>query len=265
MQRADAAVEVAVAVSDGATRIDTLFQRGSGKCILPTMPGAVPEAVLINTAGGVTGGDRIRWHCTARDGAELVVTTQAAERIYRSTGPEALITTELRLGRGARLAWLPQETILFDAARLRRRLAVEMAADATLLALEPLILGRRAMGEIVVNAALTDHWRIRRGGRLAYADALRLVPPVTDLLARPGTCGGARALATLVFVAPDAASRLDPARARLAGFEAVEAAASTYNGLLSLRFAAPDFAPLRSALAAILPIFGAVPPRVWSV
>lgn len=265
--RAEGKAEVVAERRGAATRLARLYQRGSAKCLMPRLAGGC-EAVFLNTAGGITGGDRLEWAAEARPGAALVVTTQAAERVYRARAPEVgRVETRLRLGPGARLDWLPQETILFDGAALERTLTVEMAADATLLALEALILGRTAMGETVAAAHLTDGWRIRRVGRPVYADALRLTGRVAETAARPALLGPHRALASLVYVAPDAEARLGEARALLAAAGAgVEAGVSAWDGLLALRLLAPDGQVLRRALVTFLSGFRAVPlPRFWTI
>jgi urease accessory protein len=267
LQRARGRAEIAVSLRRGAIRLDRLYQEGCAKAILPRTHGPVPEVVLINTAGGVTGGDRIDWRLAVGPGAALVATTQAAERVYRSTGGPAQVTTRLELGAGARLDWLPQETILFEAGRLERRLEVEMAEDASLTALEALVLGRAAMGETVATGGFSDQWRIRRAGRLVHAEALRASGDLAAATAGAATLGGARALATLVHLAPGAEARLDEVRRRLAdtGTGAVTAAASAKPGLLVVRFLAPGAQALRAALIRFLMGFRAAAlPRVWS-
>jgi urease accessory protein len=221
--------------------------------------------VLINTAGGVTGGDRIEWLLAAGTGASLVATSQAAERVYRSAGGAARIETRLALAPGASLDWLPQETILFQDGRLQRRLEVEMAEDARLTALESLVLGRAAMGETVTRGAVSDQWRIRRGGRLVHAEALRLDGDLAAAAVGAATLGGGRGLATLLHVAPGAQHRLDEARALLAGCADVAAAASAKPGILVVRFLAAEARALRAALIRFLMEFRATPlPGVWS-
>ena len=263
--RARGRVEVAVARRRGASRLARLGAAGSARCLVPRVPGRV-EAVLVNTAGGITGGDRFDWRAEAQENAALTVTTQAAERIYRAeAGQIAWVRTRLTLGPGASLAWLPQETILFDRGALERRLEVEMAPDARLTALEPLVLGRAAMGETVRAAHLVDHWRIRRDGRLVYADTLRLSGPVAEITARLATWGGHRAGASLLHVAPDAGDRVDAVRASLADHTAVEGGASAWDGMLAIRLLAPDGHTLRRAILALLPRLGAVPPRPWTM
>lgn len=221
------------------------------------------EGVLINTGGGMTGGDRLSLDVLVRDGAAATLTTQAAEKIYRSRGADVEIAIRLDLRAGARLDWLPQEQILFDRARLSRTLDVDMAGDATLTLLESTFFGRTAMGEALRDAAFRDRWRIRRDGRLALAEDVRLEGDVAARLARPAVGAGARAIATLVHVAPDAEARLEPLREILAG-AACECGASAWNGLLVARFLHADAAALRADLARILQAFrGARLPRSW--
>ncbi|PZQ47799.1 MAG: urease accessory protein [Rhodovulum sulfidophilum] len=265
LQRAQGRAEVAMTRARDATRLRRLYQQGCAKALLPRVHGGTPEAVLINTSGGITGGDRLDYGVVLDPGAALTVTTQAAERVYRSSGGVGSVSVELALGAGARLDWLPQETILFEGGRLARRLAAEVAADAELTVLESVVLGRAAMGETLADATLTDHWRLRRDGRLVHAEALRLGPDIAAATAGRATLGGARAFATLVHLAPAAQDRLDQARALIDGI-GVAAAASARPGVLILRFLAPDAAPLRAALFRFLMAFRGAPlPRVWSL
>ncbi len=222
------------------------------------------EAVLVNTGGGVAGGDSYRIDLALGAGAAVEATTTAAEKIYRSDGPAARIDTTLALEAGARLAWLPQETILFDSARLERTLTIDMADDAELLAVETLVFGRLAMGETRIEARLADSWRLKRGGRLVFADATRLdhAGATLDSL----TSGrGARAVATLLAAGPDIAARIDPLRTALeAGGDAVEAGASAFDGLVVARLLSPSPSQLRAvAIAAIVALSGREPPRLW--
>ncbi len=260
-------------VKRGATRLDRLYQQGCAKAILPSVHGGIPEAVLINTSGGITGGDKLSYATSVGAGAALTVTTQAAERVYRSTGDFGLMDVTLTLGAGARLDWLPQETILFEGGRLARRLTVDMAEDARLTLLETVVLGRAAMGETLAEAAITDHWRINRGGALIHAEALRIGPDVRVAARGRAALNGARAFATLIHAGPGAEDRIGEARSLLAAAResgapgsAVAAAASAKPGLLILRFLAPDAAPLRAALIHFLMAFRGAPlPRVWSL
>ncbi|GJE43417.1 urease accessory protein UreD [Methylobacterium soli] len=255
----------------GPTRVVDLFESGPSRLRFPRNQGPRPEGILVNTAGGIACGDTFRVDVALEAGADLVLTTTAAEKIYRSDGPVSRIANHLSLGPGARLAWLPQETILYDRARLARRFEADLAADARLLVGETLLFGRSAHGERVTRGLISDVWRIRRAGRLVYADNLHLDGPIADWLARPALGGGARALATLLDIAPDAESRLDAARAHLDALGTntsggVEAGASAWNGFLVVRLLAPDADALRRAVAGFfLRYRGEALPRVWQM
>jgi urease accessory protein len=265
LQRARGRAEVAVSLRRGGVRLDRLWQEGCAKALLPRSHAPVPEVVLVNTAGGVTGGDRLDWRLAVGPGAALNATTQAAERVYRSAGGAARVSTRIELGAGASLAWLPQETILFDAARLERTLDADLAENASLTALEIIVLGRGAMGETVRTGLLSDQWRLRRGGRLVHAEALRAEGDLARATAGAATLGGARAVATLVHAAPGAETCLAAARALLGTADGVAGAATAKPGILILRFVAADPRPLRGALMRFLMAFRAAPPpRVWS-
>lgn len=196
--RGTVAVEVGPAGPNGATRIRRLHQGGSLKLRFPRMRTARAEAVLVNTAGGLAGGDRIEQRFAVEPGGDLVVTTQAAERVYRShDGTHARVATELRIGDGACASYLPQETILFDGGRLHRRLDVECTATSGLLLCESVVLGRSESGERVRGGALRDSWRVRCDGRLVFAEELDLGGDWTAL-GRAPMLGEARAFATLL-------------------------------------------------------------------
>jgi urease accessory protein len=248
----------------GRTRLEVLYQQGAAKIRLPRVPAGDPlEAVLLNTAGGVTGGDRLAFEVTAGEGARAVATTQAAERVYRRTSGVAEIETTLSVAAGGRLDWLPQETILFDKSGLARRLTADVAPDAILLAIESLVLGRAAMGERVRQVFATDAWRIRRGGRLVFADTVRLDGDAHTRMAGGATGGGAAAFATVVLVAPMAERMLDLARAALA-VTSVEGGVSAWNGLLVARMIAAGGQALRAGLIPLVEALrGAPMPRVW--
>jgi urease accessory protein len=265
LQRASGCIRLGFRRADGGNALSTLFQQGSAKVRFPKVPaGLPPEAVIINTAGGLTGGDRFTIDVAVATEAAATVTTQACEKVYRSPGGNAAIETTLRLEAGARLDWLPQETILFDQGRLARQLCVDMAADATLLAAESVIFGRTARGESVREGFWRDRWRIRRDGRLVFADCTTLEGALADVLRRPAVLAGRCAMATILYVAPDAASTLAALRARLKASPA-EAGASTRDGLLVARIAAADGAALRTTLiSAFAALRGDRPmPRVW--
>ena len=262
-QRSEGRIALSAVRLGGATRALRIAESGAARVRLPRVPGSALEGVIINTAGGIACGDRFAVEASAGPGADLVLATPAAEKIYRSDGPAAEVTVRLALEDGAALAWLPQETILFDAARLRRRFDADLAENARLTAFETLVFGRAASGEEVANGLVEDRWRVRRGGRLVYAETFRLAGPIAALLDQPPIGGGARALATFLYVAPDAEARLEEARAHLAESDCA-CGASAWNGLLAVRFLSREAAGLRAAATRFIEAFrGAPMPRVW--
>lgn len=244
------------------TVLDDFRLSGSCRVLFPRRRDAVLEAVLLNTSGGVTGGDVLETVATAGAGTALTLTTQAAERAYRSidTRP-GRIQTRLTLDQGARIDWLPQETILFDGSALRRSLDIHMARDARLLMVEPMIFGRTAMGETLRNATLQDHITVFQGDQLVFADRVRLSGDVQAHLDRPAIAGGARATAAVLLAAPNAESYLD----RLRGMLPDNCGASLIReGLLFARLLAPDGHALRQILIPVLrALRGADLPRTW--
>jgi urease accessory protein len=259
LPRAQGRIHAGFALRAGTTRLARLHQAGSGKAMLPPGPGC--ELVLLNTSGGLTGGDRMEIEVAQEPGTRLMVTTQTAERAYRSVTGRARVLARYSLGAGAHLDLLPQETILFDQAALAREQEVALAGDATCLWIETLILGRAAMGEVVRRLDLSDRRRISRDGRPVFVENLRLDDAV---LARDGAAllAGCRAFATLVLVAPDAADRLARAREALGQ----DGAASAFDGKLVARLMAGDGWPLRQTLLRLIKAVRPGPlPRVWQI
>jgi urease accessory protein len=234
-----------------------LRDEGAAKCRLPR---GSSDAILINTSGGLAGGDRVEIRAEAGAGAALTLTSQAAERVYRTLGPAAHVSVDLSAEAGARLFWLPQETILFEGASLTRRISVDLAEDATFLAAEAMVFGRRAMGEHVNGIQLRDRWSIRRAGTLIHAEALALGP---DFPSTPATLEGAHAVATVLLVSAGAERLLDQVRALLGPRDG----ASAWNGKLIARCVADDSLALRKTLVPLLSacVGPSAMPKVWSL
>ncbi len=264
LQRAQGHARIAFRRVEERTRLLEFYQQGCCKVRLPRPePGRPVEAVLLNTSGGITGGDRLEYEIAVGAGAELVVTTQAAERIYRSPAGPGFVVNRLNVAAGAALDWLPQETILFDRCGLDRRLEVDLAGDATALLAETIVFGRGAMGEAVRTLELTDRWRVRRDGALVFADGIVVNGDATAILAGGATASAATAIGSLVFVAPDAPRRLEEVRAVL-GECAGETGASAWPGLLNVRFVAASSQILRADLRRVAEALRRRPlPRVW--
>ena len=260
--RAVGRIALAVRAGAGVTRRARLREEGSLRVRCPGPASAELEAVLVNTAGGVAGGDRLTLDVTVEPGARLIVTTAAAEKVYRTLEPAATMDVKLEVGAAAALAWLPQETILFDRARFDRTIDIELAADARLLLAEAIVFGRSGMGEAVGDGALFDRWRLRRDGRLIHAEAMRLDGAVTAKLAQPAVANGGIALATVLAVPADegTAASVRALGDRLHG----EVGVSAWNGFAVARLCAADGAALRRDLIAVLTALRGMPlPRLW--
>lgn len=263
--------------SDGRTRLQRLYQDGSAKIRLPAVQGDPLEAVLINTAGGMTGGDRLGWTIEVGAGASASITTQACEKVYRAAADRAQTSVGLRVGPGGRLAWLPQETIVFDRAAFARTLDVDLAEDAEALVLEATLFGRLAMGERTVRGSFHDRWRVRQGGALIHAEDFRVGPDIAATLQRPAATGGALAVATLLLVSPQAESLLEAARAiigdpRISGPIISDWGGASFwsvgrSGKLLARLTAGDGYQLRKRLVPLVELLNgrAGLPKLWSL
>ncbi len=258
--RAVGGITLAVRASGAVTRRARVREDGPLRVRCPGPISDELEAVIVNTGGGVAGGDRLRLDVTVEPGARLVVTTAAAEKVYRTLEAAATIDVKLSVGAAASLAWMPQEMIVFDRARLKRAIDIDLAADARLLLAEAIVFGRSGMGEAVHEGFLFDRWRLRRGGRLIHAEAMRLDGAVANKLAQPAVAKGGIALATVLIVPGEEAAGVRALGNRLRG----EAGASTWNGLTVVRLCAPDGAALRHDLLAVLAVLRGAPlPRLW--
>jgi len=264
-QRAVGELRVSFKRRGEATVLDGLRQAGCLKARFPNCatPGWL-DATMLNTGGGVVGGDRLDLAFSAGVDTRVTVAAQAAERFYRALPDSApsRVQTTVAVAAGAAFEWLPQETILYDRCALERRLDIELAADACFLGVESLVFGRTAMGESVESGWLRDTVRVRRAGALLLHDAIRLNGPIASMLARPAVGAGARAVATLIYVAPDAEQQLDAVRSAT---DAGECGVSAWNGMLLARILAPDGASLRGLTMAALAVLRAPRPlpRVW--
>lgn len=261
--RATGTVTLAVSAASGRSRRARVHEAGSLRVRFPNGDGAgALDAVLVNSAGGVTGGDRFAVAVDVDDGARLTVTTAAAEKVYRSLGSDTEIDVRLALGPRAALAWLPQETILFDRARLRRSIDVDLAADASLLLAEAIVFGRSAMGETVTAGCLFDRWRVRLEGALLFAETIRLDGMIAEQLRQAAIAANGAAIASVLKIPGD-----DDAVAALRAIEpnfAGEVGVSSWNGIAAARLVAANGAALRRDLAAVLGTWGADPlPRLW--
>jgi len=268
----DGAAAITFADTAGVTRLEHLYHRAPLRVLFPApQPGDVPLAALVTTSGGLVGGDRLRVDATVRPGAAAMVAGQAAEKVYRSAGADVRVAVTLTAEEGAWLEWLPQETILFDGARLRRQTTVDIAPGGRILAGEMLVFGRTARGERLKTGLVHDAWEVSKSGRRVWSDAFRLEGDLERPLDHPAGLDGATAYATAVYVGDDAADRLAAARGFLKG-AGVRAAATCVAGVLIVRWLGDSGAAVRLAFGlfwcGFRGIVAGLPPslpRLWHV
>jgi urease accessory protein len=271
LQRADGSGRIVLGGSEKGVRIIDLFQRSPIRIMFPRAEGgAVEEAVLVNTAGGIAGGDRLEFGVTALAGASIAVTSQAAEKVYRALNEPARIATRLKACEAAKLAWLPQETIVFNWGRFSRETEIDLSSGAELLALEWLVLGRAAHGEEMVGGHITDSWRVKKEGQLIWADSFRATDETFSHLQSKALLSNCKAVGTLIYFGPYLEARLEFLR-DIAHSVECNCAATSVGGLIIVRFAAKVSSDLRLSLRSFLQQFsrefGPGPfrvPKMWS-
>ena len=271
LQRADGRVRILLSGSERGTFIVDVLQQSPIRVLFPRNGGSgVEEAVLINTAGGIAGGDRLQYTVTALAKASITVTSQAAEKVYRALSQAAQISTKLSVREGAKLAWLPQETIVFNRARVRRETEIDLSSGSELLALEWLVLGRAAHGEEMVGGHIIDSWRVKKDGRLIWADSFRATDKMFLHLHKKALLSNYKAIGTLIYFGPCLDRRLEFLR-DIAPSLKCYCAATSVGGLIIVRFAAEVSSDLKHALCSFLEQFsrelGPGPfrvPKMWS-
>jgi urease accessory protein len=260
--RARGTVAFDVQLQDGATRRRHLHESGSLRVRFPSPEGCGLSAVFVNTAGGIAGGDRFDIEIAAGEGTRLILTTAAAEKVYRAAGPAAQLNIALKAAEGAHLSWLPQETILFDRSRISRRIDIDLAEGASLLLGEIVVFGRAAMGERMQSGEFVDRWRLRRGGRLVFAETVRLEGDIGKKLSRPAIAKQGAAVGTALIVPGDEAvvERIREAAELFGG----EVGISAWNGFAMARFCAQDAVRLRADMMTVLGRASpSALPRLW--
>lgn len=272
MQRTVGHGRLVIKATKNKTRLNQLYQEGAARIRLPKTYDGCLEAVMINTSGGLTGGDCMTWHIRAGEKSRSVITTQACEKIYKSTGDAAQVTTHINVENGAHLDWLPQETILFERSNLSRTLDVTLAADARFMALEAVMLGREAMGEKIQQTYFQDRWRIRRDGKLIHADDLRIEGAIESVQAASPTLNGHAAFASFIYCGPEDPDLMSGVVKKLLGnAQNLGIGVSAMNGKITARFLSRDCYELRKLVIPFLKNVrstlgaGEMLPKVWNL
>ncbi|MFA5958624.1 urease accessory protein UreD [Hyphomicrobium sp.] len=246
------------------TRLIDTFETGGLRLRIPNSDDRC-EAVVLNTAGGLAGGDEAHLSFALGRKSNVCLTTQSAEKIYRADDKPAVVAAKIDVGDGANLLWMPQETILFNGSGLSRSLHIDMSESASVIAVEITVFGRVARGERLGAGVFRDRWRIRRGGSLVFADDVRLEGEISDIVQKAAVGNGVCAIATLVYLSSKAEKSLQSVRTVLDA-KVIDGGASAWNGMLVVRFAAREPLDVRNAVAEVLRrLSRAALPRVWSI
>lgn len=263
--RANGAINISTTTRDGDTLRQRVHESGSLRVRFPHEDCPGLGAVVINTGGGMTGGDAFTIAANAAEGSILTVTTSAAEKVYRSDGQAASLNVSLKAAKRSSLAWIPQEAILFDGAKIKRHYDIQAAGDAPLLLCDINCVGRKAMGEAVSNLLLQDQWRINIDGQLRFADYTRIDGNAKDILDRPAVANGAHCFGSIIYAGPDAVEAVDYIRGLLAGNNKVDAGAGMFNGICVSRFVATELSDMRNIVTDIAQhVYGSRMPRSWN-
>ena len=204
--RARGAVRFDVHDIDGVTRRRELHEAGSLRVRFPSPEDAGLSAVLVNTAGGIAGGDRFDIDIASDGDARLTVTTRRRRKSTAPRRPPAELNVTLKAEGRSHLAWLPQETILFDRTRIHRRFEIDLSEDGLASALRnrgvrPALRWASGFdaGEFV------DRWRLRRGGRLVLPKTSGSMATSAASSASPAVAKGGVAIGTALIVPGDEA------------------------------------------------------------
>ena len=264
MQRMEGRASFHVIGEDDRTVLEKLYQSGALKLRFPLYPDRHFEAVQINTAGGATGGDTLFWQGVLGDNTTTTITTQAAEKIYRSLdGTPVKIDISLKLNKGATLFWLPQETLFFNRAALKREISVKMESNSTLLMVESFVFGRKLMGENVTTGCLQDHWTVHLDEKLVHFEAFKIGNMIGEQSPRKAILNDNRAIATILYISNDCAKEEAAARDIIGRSGGI----SVWNGKLLARIMAKDSYQLREILVPLVKLLtkGAGVPKFWSM
>lgn len=266
-----AELELEFGLRGGRTRMTA--QRHSGPLLVqrPFHPEStdVCHAYLIHPPAGIVGGDELQLTVAVGCGAQVLLTTPSATRFYRSSALVSRLTQAFTVADGASLEWLPQENLLFDAARARIATRIELAPRARFMGWEMLCLGRPACREGFDHGSIDQRIALHRDGEPVLLERLRPAAGRALTVAGAGLRGHA-ACATFIATGADA-SHVDGARDCLANAPHTPAGATLLDDVLVVRLLAPHIAPLRSlcerlwtALRPTLLARDAHAPRIWS-
>ena len=221
--------------------------------------------VLVNTAGGLTGGDEFELRVGANGDTHLTVSTQTAERVYRALGSQnADIRAKMTVTGAATLTgYRRKQFCLMD--RFSRHLDIQMDENTNFLASEMMVFGQTAMQKALRQGRVRDQWRIWRDGRLIHAEAFRLDGQIMEKLHHKASSASKVCFATTIYISCDAEAKAGAVRGFFHSFTDVQTAVSAWKGKLVIRSLSNDTATLKKLLAQFIEQFRQMAnPRVWN-
>lgn len=159
----------------------------------------VCQSVLLHTAGGMVGGDRLTYNLHLTADTQALVTTAAAAKIYSEHPLPAQVNGTIRVEAGACLEWLPQEAIVFEGAQYHQQWRVDLAAGAHWLGWDILRLGRTARGEQFRRGEVRSRFEVWHDGNLIWVDPQRLVGS-EELWQSPHALNACPVIATMAWI-----------------------------------------------------------------
>lgn len=229
----------------------------------------VCHVLVLHPPSGIAGGDQLDIGVDVGASAHALLTTPGAGKWYRSAGPRAGQSLDFRVGENAALEWLPQESIVFNAARADLRAHIQLASGARFIGWEVLCLGRRASGESFAAGDLTLNTRIEREGRLIWLErgALEGGGPLLD---SPAGLAGYSVSATLLASAPGLSGELVAACRAIPALEGRQGV-TLLPDLLVARYLGHASEAARQWLAGVWGVLrpalvgrAAIAPRIWN-
>ncbi|KQV95844.1 urease accessory protein UreD [Rhizobacter sp. Root1221] len=174
--------------------LQSLYPEGAGIC----------HNVLVHPPAGIAGGDVLGIDAHVQGGAHAFITTPGATRFYRSTGEQALQTVAVKVDDGARLEWLPLETLCYPRLQAENRMSFSLAPDAEMIGWDVLALGLPASNAPFDAGRFTQEIRLGDGTRDTWLERGTVDGTDQRLLQSPLGWAGRSVMATMWFAAGSA-------------------------------------------------------------
>tara|TARA_B110000037_G_scaffold81695_1_gene97314 strand:+ start:588 stop:1397 length:810 start_codon:yes stop_codon:yes gene_type:complete len=246
-------------------QISKFFQSGSAKVFYPKCHDKIKELVLVNTAGGLTSGDKFSYKIDINNQSSVFVTTQTAERAYKGLENSSKIKVELSIDRFSNLYWIPQELILFNNCNLQRNINVNVNGSSNFLLAETTIFGRTAMGEYLEEGTFIDNWRIYENTKLLHAEALSLNGNIKEQLSKIASTNGGVAICNIFVCGKKFLHNENELKKYIINTDTVLLSHSAWNDKLLIRMVAQNAYDLKKIQKKILLCLSNNSlPKVWN-